>query len=133
MEFLDIGINIPSVIPLAIVMTMLFMMMKLLECLKLMEDVDIGLLRPSTLPIKIVEFIIVVIELVMMIEVGIFLNRPSTTHLSIVEKKLMLTVYVDIGIRPATIPPITQVAVVYFHASHFLIILLTKKVMVMRE
>ena len=94
-----------------------------------MEDVYIGLFRPSTIPPEITEFIIVVtildvdivlkrpatvslvmvkfISLVLMVEVSIGLKRPSTIPLSIVDQELILTGEVDIGLTPATIPPIT--------------------------
>ena len=53
-----------------------------------------------------------VIEVLMMEDVGLGLNRPATFHLSIWNKLLMAIVEVDIGPRPATLPPITQVTMV---------------------
>ena len=52
-------------------------MMKVLDCLLLIEDVDLGLKKPATLPISIVEFITVVIKVVIMEEVDIGLKRPA--------------------------------------------------------
>ena len=49
----------------------------------------------------------------MLVEVDLCHNRPAIPHLAIGEHKLMLKGEVDIGIRPATIPPITNVNVVY--------------------
>ena len=49
-----------------------------------------------------------------MVEVDIGIKIPGNIHLAIVEKELMFTGYVDIGIRPDTLPPINQVAVVDF-------------------
>ena len=60
MEVLDIGLKIPAINPTTIATTMVFLMTKVLECLWVMEDVEIGLVRPSTIPISIAEFIIVV-------------------------------------------------------------------------
>ena len=100
-----------------------------------MEDVEIYLLRPATLPFAIAEFIIVVkmlemylgrkgpatiylsivefIILVLVVEVELGLKIPATLPLAIVEQELMFTVEVDIGLIPATLPPITQVDLVY--------------------
>ena len=61
-------------------------MRKVLECLRVMEYVDIGFKRPATIPLAIVELTIVVIGLVMIVEVDICLKRTATTHLSIMEQ-----------------------------------------------
>ena len=113
MEFLDIGIDRPAILPPTILITMVFLMMELLNCLWVMEDVDIGLYMPSTLHLAIMEFIIVVIKVVTTIEFGIGIKRQATLPLIIMEKYLMFPVEVDIGLRTATRPPITQVAMVY--------------------
>ena len=77
-----------------------------------MEDLDLGLMRPATPPLKIVYFIAVVIKVVTMEELDICIKRPATIYLAIVEQVLVVMVAVDIGLRPATLPPITQVDVV---------------------
>ena len=46
-----------------------------------MEDVDIGLLRPATLPLTIAEVII----LVMMVEADLGHKRPDTISITIVD------------------------------------------------
>ena len=48
-----------------------------------------------------------------MVDVDIGLKIPSTYTLEIREKLLVVMVYLDIGPRPATILPITQVKMVY--------------------
>ena len=48
-----------------------------------------------------------------MIEVDLGHKRPDTLPLEIGEQELMLKGEVDIGIRPATITPITKVKVIY--------------------
>ena len=114
-------------------MVMVFLMMKVLQCLRTMEDVDIFLLRPFTLPLEIKEFIIVVkmvvvdlslkrpstlsiaivefIILVLMVEVGLCLKRPDTIYFAAMEQEFMLMGELGIGLIPATIPPITEVDV----------------------
>ena len=54
MEVLDIVLEIPYILPPTIVMSMVFMMMKVLKCLKVMLEVYIGLLKPETINITIV-------------------------------------------------------------------------------
>ena len=78
---MDIGLNRPAIIPPTIVTTMEFLMMELLKCLWVMENVDRGLLRSATLPLAIADFITVV----MMVEVNLDLNRPATLPITIVE------------------------------------------------
>ena len=58
------------------------------------------------------EFIIVMTKVVIMVDVDIGINIPATITFAFVEQDLMLTGEVGIGLRPATITPITQVAVV---------------------
>ena len=158
-EFLDIDTERPATLPPTIVMAVVFLMKKLLECLRVMEDVDIGIFMPddlpmtilefiivvtmievyislkrlSTLPLSIVEFIIVVIKVVMMAEVDISLKRSTTPTLAIVEQELMLKVDVNIGLRKYTLPPITQVVMTNFRVYNFLLALLTKMFINMRE
>ena len=60
---------------------MVFLMMKFLKCQRVMEDVDIGLLRPSTLTFIISEFIIVVT----MAEVDLGVKIPATLYPTIVK------------------------------------------------
>ena len=67
-----------------------------------------------------------------MVEVELGLKRPAIIPLIIVDQELVLTVEVDIGIRPATLTPIEQVAVVNCLVENFLLVLLTKLFMVMR-
>ena len=59
MEVLNIGLERPVIIPTTIIMTMVFLMIKVFECLWVMEGVDIGFLRPATLPLEIIGFIMV--------------------------------------------------------------------------
>ena len=134
MEVYGIGIVIPSILPPTIVTTLVFLTMKVLKCLWMIKYVDLGLLRPSTLPLEITDFIIVVtmvevdlglkilatlsleivefITLVLMVEVELGLKRQATILLEIMEQELMLTGEVGIGTITATLTPKTQVAVV---------------------
>ena len=73
----------------------------------MMLEVDIG--HNATIPIEIVEFII----LVLMVEVELGLKRPSTFTLTIVEQEVILKGDVDIGIIPAPLPCASQEVVVY--------------------
>ena len=73
------------------------------------DVVDISNLIPDTLPLVIAEDTTVVI----LVEVDIGHKRPSIIPLAILEHELMLKGTVDIGLRPATIHPITQLTVVY--------------------
>ena len=73
-----------------------------------MVQVKLVLKRPDTLSLEIVEFII----LVLMVEVEIGLNIPATLTLAIVEKGLMLTGEVYIGLIPDTLTPITHMKLV---------------------
>ena len=69
----------------------------------------------------------------MTVEVDIGINRSSTLPPSIAEKDLMLMGEVDIAPRPTNNPSITQVDVVDFQVSNFLLVQLTKILMVMIE
>ena len=115
-------------------MTVVFMMVKVLKYMRVMEDVAIGILRPVTIPIITSEFITVVtmvdvdvclnipatlslvivefIILVFMVKVELGIKRPANFPLAIADKELMLTGEVDIGLVPATLPPMTHVDVV---------------------
>ena len=94
---------------------------------------DIGINRLSNIPLVIVEFIIVVIKVVIMVEVDIGIKIPATPTIEIVEQELILTGEVDIGIRTATLNTITQVDVLDCWVYLLLIVLLAKKYMKMRE
>ena len=50
MEVLDIGLKIPAIIPPGTILMMVFLMNKVLKCMQVVEDVGIGLLRPSIIP-----------------------------------------------------------------------------------
>ena len=78
------------------------MMVKLLQCLKIMEYMDIGILLTEIFLIAIAEFIMKLT----MVEVDLGIKRPATIYLTTVEFIiLLLTVEVEIGIkRPATLP-----------------------------
>ena len=67
-----------------------------------------------------------------MLEVDIYLKRPATLHLAIKEQLLMLMEKFYIVLILATLPPITQVVVVYCQLSHVLLVQLTKMFMVIR-
>ena len=119
-------------------------MMKGLKCIWVTEDVDIGLLRPATLPLAITEVIIVAtmvevdlghkrpdtiylkilefIIMVLMVEVELGLKRPSTLPLTIVDKELTLKRDMDIGLRTATLPHASQEVVVDFWVSSILLL-----------
>ena len=58
---------------------------------------------------------------------------PATTSLSVVEQVLMVMREVDIGLRPSTLPPITQVGMVDFWVDLFILVLFMKLFMVMIE
>ena len=83
-----------------------------------------GLLIPATIPQ-------VIVEVLKGVDIG--LKRPATIPLVIVDQHFMLTGEVGICIRPDTLPLITQVAVVYFKVSHFILFLLTKMFINIRE
>ena len=84
MKVLGIGIKRPAITPPTILTTMVFMMMEFLECLGVMEDMDLGLKWPATISLKITEFIIVVLKVVTTEEMDIFLKTPDTLPLTIV-------------------------------------------------
>ena len=71
------------------------------------EYTGIGLKRPATIPLEIVDFVIVVIKVVTMVDVDICLKRLATLTIKILEQEFMFPGDVDIGIRPFTLPPIT--------------------------
>ena len=80
-EVLDIGLKRPAIRPPPILMTMVFIMMEVLEYMWVTEDLDLGFKGPSTIPIEIAEFIIMVTKVVKMEEVDIGLKRPDTITL----------------------------------------------------
>ena len=120
----------PSILTPTIATTMVLLIMKVLKYLRVTEDVDIGLLIPATLPLTITEFITVVnmvdadlglkrpatifiaiaelIILVLMVYVELGIKKPATLTLEIVDQDMMLMGDLNIGLRPETIPPITQ-------------------------
>ena len=144
----------PAIITLANVTTVVFLMIKCLQFLWVMEDMNTGLLIPATLPLAITVFIIVVtmldmdidlkrpatlslavvdfIILVLVLEVQLGIKRPAIIPITILEQELVLTIEVDIGIIPATLPPIDQVAVANVLVDKFLLVLLAKLFIVMR-
>ena len=132
MEVLGISIGRPAICPPTIVMTMLFLMIKLLECLWVMEGMDLGLKRPDNIPIVIMEFIVVLIEVVTMKELDIGLKRLATPPIEIMDKELMLMGELDIDLRPSTITHITQVAMANCWVYNFLFSLLTNIFMMVR-
>ena len=75
----------------------------------------------------------VAIKVVTVLEVDIGLKRPSTIPLVTVEKYLMLTGDVDIGLRPSTLPPITQVSEADCQVYNCLLVLLTKMLINIRD
>ena len=66
-------------------MMMVFLIVEVLECVRLIEDMDLGLKRLATLPIAIMENISMVIEVVIMEEVDIGINIPATLNLIIMD------------------------------------------------
>ena len=60
------------------------------------------------------------------------LNIPATLIFTIVEKLLTVMVWVDIGIRPATLSPITHVTLVNFWFHLLLLALFIKVSMMMK-
>ena len=63
MEFQDIGLIIPSILPPTVITTEIkFLNKKVLKCLWVSKFVNIGILRPATLPQVIFE----------VVDVGIF-------------------------------------------------------------
>ena len=75
----------------------------------------------------------VAIKVVTVLEVDIGIKRPYTIPLVTVEKYLMLTGDVDIGLRPSTLPPITQVSEADCQVYHCILVLLTKMLINMRD
>ena len=78
-----------------------------------MVEVYLGINRPENISLTTVEF-------------GIGLNMPATLPVRIVDQESMLTGEVGIGLRPSTLSPITQMAVVDFGFHQFLLFLLAK-------
>ena len=74
-----------------------------------------------------------VIKVVTTLEVDIGLKRPATLPIAVVDQDLMFMGEGGLGIIPATIPPINQVDVLDCRFYHFILVLLIKKFMNMRE
>ena len=119
----DIGLVIPNILPTTVVTRMVkFSKNKVLKYLWLSKDVDVGLLRPSTIPQVIAEVVDIgllrpstlpqVILEDILVEVDIGHNLLATLPFVIGEQYFMLKVEVYIGIIPATIPPIIKLTVV---------------------
>ena len=85
MEVLDIGIKRPVILPPTIIMIMVFMTMEVLDCILELYSPYLGLNISATLPLSIVEFIVKVIEVATMKDIDFGLMRPTTIPLSIVE------------------------------------------------
>ena len=62
MKVLDIGLERPSIHPTTIVTMMVFMMAEVFKCMRVMEDMALGLRILAILPRASVEFIVVVIK-----------------------------------------------------------------------
>ena len=71
--------------------------------------------------------------MLMIEDLDLGLNRPSTIIFIIVEKVLVVLGYVYVGLRPATIPPITLVTMVYCCVYFLLLVVFTKVFMEKRE
>ena len=66
-----------------------------------------------------------VIEVLMMANMDLGINRPATLLLSIWKKLFIIIIGdVDIGPRPAAIPTITQVTMVYCFVYMFVLVIL---------
>ena len=77
-----------AIIPPTIGTKMVFIIIKFLQCLRVMEYLDKGLLRPSTLSLTISECIIVVT----MLEVDLGIKIPATISISIKEFIILMLV-----------------------------------------
>ena len=130
-EVLDIYLERPAISPTTIIMLMVFMIMEVLECMWVTEEMDLVLMKPATIPLKTMELIVKAIGVVMTEEVDLGLKRPATLTLSMVEEVLMVMGEVDICIRPDDLPPIPHARVVYCWFNLVLLVLLTKMFMVM--
>ena len=88
--------------PPNVIIMMEFQMIKVLKCPRVMEDMDIFLLRPAIIPLTIEEIIIVVT----LAELYLCHSRPATLFLAIVDFILwVFIVDVELGIKiPATLP-----------------------------
>ena len=94
---------------------------------------DLSLKRLPTIYMVVVEFIVVLIKLMTTEEVNIDLKTPATLLLSIMEEVLIMMGEVDIQLRPATLPHITQVGVLDCRLSMFLLFLLKNVLIVVRD
>ena len=73
------------------------------------REVELGIKISATIPLSIVEFIVLVMKVVTIEEVDIGLKSTAILTLAIVEKGLMVMGDVDIGLRPENFPPITHI------------------------
>ena len=78
----------------------------------IMEVEELGILTPETLPLVITDD--------MLVEVDLVHKRTFNLNPSIGGQELMLKGKVDTGLIPATIPPITKFIVVDFSFHHYL-------------
>ena len=65
--------------------------------------------------------------------VGLGFKRPATLTFKIVDKVLMMMGDIDIGLRPATFPTITQLEMLACWVSIFILGLFTKLLIVVKE
>ena len=70
----------PDIIPPNVLNMIKFLKAKSLKCLRLIGDMDIGLLRPANIPLIIVEVVIIVV----LVELDLGHKRPATLIISIV-------------------------------------------------
>ena len=114
---------IPEIIPLTVVTTtMKFPKKKVLKCIQGRKDVKTGLLRPATLPQVTMgvseigllrpSIIPLVITEDLLVEADVGHKIPDTISLESGEQYLMLKGYLYIGLRTTNITPITKVTVV---------------------
>ena len=92
----------PDILPPTIIMTMVSVIMKVLKYLQVMEDVNIGILIPATIPIVKLEFI----TAMMMKEMDLGIKRPGTIVIAI-WWFIFFLLMVELGLglkRPATLP-----------------------------
>ena len=99
----------------------------------MIEEVYTSLKRKVTLTLAILYFIMVLVEFVVVVDVDIGIKIPANVPLIIMDKELTFMEELDIGLIPATLTPITQMAVIYFWMSLLLLFLLTKMFTMTRE
>ena len=94
---------------------------------------DLCFNTPATLNLAIVYFVVKLIKVVTMEEVNLYLKIPGNINISIVEEALTVTGEAGIGLRPDTIPPITQLGMLECWVALLILVLFTKVFMVMKE